>query len=367
MPSNARWTAPGRVNLIGEHTDYNDGYVLPFALPLGVTATVEPRSDDLLTVTSTGWPDERVSVPLSSFTADDLPGWATYAAGAVWTLRDAGYAVGGIDLALDANLPVGAGLSSSAAVECSVTGALGDAFGLGLGPAELVRLAHRAETEFAGVPVGVLDQSAVVRCTRAHALFLDVRSGEARQIPLALDNAGLVILVIDTRAEHRLVDGEYAKRRSQCAESAAVLGVPALRDVTPAGLDDALARLPDDVLRRRTRHVVTENARVLDTVALLDRGADPREIGPLLTASHVSLRDDFEVSSRELDVAVDAVLAAGAYGARMTGGGFGGSAIALVDARSDDVGIAVRHAFAAAGLREPNVFAVTPAAGAHPA
>ncbi|GAB2477212.1 galactokinase [Jatrophihabitans fulvus] len=348
------WRAPGRVNLIGEHTDYNDGFVLPFALPLGVTAAVSPREDDVVTVRSDGWDD---TVELRSPQPGSVDGWAAYAAGAVWACD-----AGGADVHLSSDLPVGAGLSSSAAVECAVVGALAEARALGLTPAELVRRAHRAETEFVGVPVGVLDQSAVVHASEGHALFLDTRSGEHRPVPLPLADAGLAVLVMDTRAPHRLVDGEYARRRAECERACAELGVPALRDADA----DAVATLADDTLRRRARHIVTENARVLDTVARLESG-DVRGIADLLTASHASLRDDYEVSSRELDLAVDTALGSGALGARMTGGGFGGSAVALLDSeRADAVGEAVAKAFADAGFAAPHCFAVVPSEGAHP-
>ncbi|MDQ6849267.1 MAG: galactokinase [Actinomycetota bacterium] len=359
------WTAPGRVNLIGEHTDYNDGFVLPLALPLGVTARVTRRDDDLLRVTSSGFPDA-VEVELSQLRPGVVEQWAAYVAGVVWALRRAGCELGGADVALDSDLPVGAGLSSSAAVECAAAGALADVYGCELSKSELVRLCHQAENDFVGVPSGVLDQSASVLCRAGHVLFLDARSLQARQVPLPLVEQELTILVIDTRAAHRLADGEYAKRRAECERAAARLGVASLRDVTD--LDDALAQLDDDeMLRRRARHVLTENARVEHTVEMLESGADVRTIGALLTESHVSLRDDFEVSCAELDLAVRASLAAGAHGARMTGGGFGGSSIALVErASADEIGRVVAAAFEDAGLREPRVFAAVASDGAHP-
>ena len=356
------WIAPGRVNLIGEHTDYNDGFVLPFALPLAVTARVTSRADDLLVMTSTARPGKRVEAGPDDLVAGARSGWSAYVEGVVWALRCAGHTIGGLDVHLDADLPAGAGLSSSAAVSCAAACAVADAAGLGLDDAALVTIAHAAEHDYVGVPVGVLDQNAVIRCRAGHALFLDTRSMAARQVPLALD--GLTFLVIDTRAPHRLVDGEYGRRREQCARAASLLGVPSLRDVQD--LDAALSRLPDDVLRARVRHVVTENARVLETVALLEGGADVRRIGPLLDASHHSLRDDYEVSAPELDTAAAAAVDAGAFGARMTGGGFGGSVIALVDtAGVGTVTDAVRAAFAAAGHGPPAVFGVVPSDGAH--
>ncbi|HMA45958.1 MAG TPA: galactokinase, partial [Frankiaceae bacterium] len=258
---------------------------------------------------------------------------------------------------------LGAGLSSSAALECAAAAALDDLFGLGLSRPALALVAHAAEHDFVGVPVGVMDQMASMLCTAGHALFLDARSYEVEQVPLDLAGAGLALLVIDTRAPHRLVDGAYEDRRRTCEDAARRLGVPALRDV--ADLPGALAALPDPLARRRVRHVVTENARVLDVVERLRAGA-PTAVGAVLTASHESLRDDYEVSSPELDLAIDAALAAGALGARMTGGGFGGCAIALVRApAAEAVRRAVVRAFAAAGYAAPVGFPVTPAPGAH--
>ncbi|WP_234971322.1 galactokinase [Jatrophihabitans endophyticus] len=357
-----RWRAPGRVNVIGEHTDYNDGFVLPIALPVGVTAAVTDRTGDALLARSTA-EDEPVEIPLAKLEPGAVEGWAAYVAGVVWALRGRGSDVPAVEIALDGDVPYGAGLSSSAALECAVATALNDHLDLGLARETLIEVTRSCENDFVGVPTGALDQSASLLCEAGAALLLDCRSGERRQVPLDLDAAGLALLVVDTRAPHRLVDGEYARRRADCAEAARRLGVTALRDVTD--LDAALARLDDDRLRRRVRHVVTENARVLDTVARLDDGGPIAAIGPLLSASHASLRDDYEVSSRELDVAVEAALGAGAHGARMTGGGFGGSAIALVDAGdSDDVTAAVERAFAAAGLAAPAVFTAVPSAGA---
>ncbi len=364
MSRDAVWTAPGRVNLIGEHTDYNNGFVLPFALPLGVTARATRRDDDVLRVTSTDF-TEVAEVHLSHLEPGGIPAWAAYVAGVAWSLRRAGHHIGGADVSLESDLPVGAGLSSSAAVECAAAGALADAYGCELPPHEMVRLCHEAENQFVGVPSGMLDQSASVLCRAGHVLFLDVRSGETRQVPLPLREQQLTVLVIDTRASHRLADGEYAKRRQECERAAERLGVSSLREI--AGIDDALRRLADDdVLRRRAKHVLTENARVEQTVAVLESGAPASEIGPLLTASHISLRDDFEVSSAELDLAVEASLASGAHGARMTGGGFGGSTIALVGAEAaHSIGDAVLAAFAAAGMHEPRLFPAVPSDGAH--
>ena len=357
----ATWMAPGRVNLIGEHTDYNAGFVLPFALPLGVTARATARDDDLLCITSSAH-DEPVTVRLSDLEPGAVDGWAAYAAGVAWSLRSAGIAVGGADVALDSDLPTGAGLSSSAALECAVAGALTTAYGIELDPSDHVQLCHRAENDFVGVPSGILDQSASVLCRAGHALFLDARDLQTRQVPLPLPGQGLAFLVIDTRVHHALADGEYAARRAECSRAAKALGVVMLRDAELADVE----ALTDGLLRSRARHVVTENARVLRTVELLESGADVRAIGALLIDSHRSMRDDFEISCRELDLAVDTAVAAGAHGARMTGGGFGGSAIALVD--GDEAGTivdAVENAFAEADLQPPNIFPAVPSDGAH--
>ncbi|EWM66065.1 MULTISPECIES: galactokinase [Micromonospora] len=358
-----RWAAPGRVNLIGEHTDYNDGFVLPFALPLRTVVAAAPAPDGRWTVWS-----ELDDEPVEFGTAEaDEPGgvdgWAAYVAGVVWALRAAGHDVPGARLAVASDVPVGSGLSSSAAIESAVLAALVDLGGLDLPAQAWPRLAQRAENDYVGAPTGIMDQSAVIRGRAGHALFLDCRTEEVEQIPFDLDAAGLAVLVIDSRAPHRHADGEYAARRRSCERAAATLGVTALRDVDVADLDAALARLDDDETRRRVRHVVTENQRVLDTVALL-RAGRVRDTGPLLTASHASMRDDFEITVPEIDTAVEAALSAGAYGARMTGGGFGGCVLALVDAEAaDPVAAAVTEAYAKRGFTAPGTLTVLPADG----
>ncbi|QGN45516.1 galactokinase [Micromonospora sp. WMMC415] len=359
-----RWAAPGRVNLIGEHTDYNDGYVLPFALPLRTVVAAAAREDQGWTVWSE-LADHPVEFgPEAVDEPGRVTGWAAYVAGVVWALRDAGYAVPGARLAIASDVPLGSGLSSSAALEAAVLAALVDLGGLDLPAEKQPRLAQRAENHYVGAPTGIMDQSAAVRCRAGHALFLDCRDESVEHIPFDLDEAGLAVLVVDSRAPHRHADGEYASRRRSCERAAAALGVPALRDVAMADLDAALDRLPDDETRRRVRHVVTEDQRVLDTVTLL-RAGRVREIGPLLTASHASMRDDFEITVPEIDTAVETALAAGALGARMTGGGFGGCVLALVDAdRAVAVADAVRHAYAERAFTAPHTVTVLPTAGA---
>jgi galactokinase len=351
------WRAPGRVNLIGEHTDYNDGLVLPFALRQGVTVSAARRDDGVFALRSL---QSSSAVEVSDPVPGSVPGWAAYAAGVAWSLRSAGHAVGGASLLVDADLPQGAGLSSSAALECAVAVALCDLYGIEVPRPELARIAQRAENDFVGVPCGIMDQSASLLCTADHALLLDCRSGLSTQAPL--DLAGLKLLVIDTRASHELVDGGYADRRAACEKAAELLGLPSLRDVTDLG--EALSRLGDPVLRRRTQHVVTENHRVEATVGLLRAGA-VAEVGALLTASHLSLRDQFEVSWPEADVAVEEAVRAGARGARMVGGGFGGSVIALVpDGRAERVRDAVTTAYQGRGWTEPVFLEAEPSDGA---
>ncbi|GAA5030592.1 galactokinase [Actinopolymorpha pittospori] len=357
------WAAPGRVNLIGEHTDYNDGFVLPLALPQGVVAAVAKRSDGLLRMASRQ-ADGRVETRVDTLAPGSVTGWAAYVAGVVWSLREAGHEVGGLDILVDGDVPPGAGLSSSAALECATALAIKDLYDLDVEPAAMARLAQRAENDFVGMPCGIMDQSASLLCEREHVLFLDTRTLVTEQVPFDLGTHGLALLVVDTRAPHQLVDGEYAARRRACEEAAAALGITALRDIEPDGLEEALARLDDEVSRKRVRHVVTEDARVLETVARL-RGGSPDTIGPLLTASHESLRDDFEVTVPELDKAVEAALDAGALGARMTGGGFGGCVIALVQADAGEVvARRVAEAFAGAGFGAPAAFVAQPSAGA---
>ncbi|HWJ85656.1 MAG TPA: galactokinase, partial [Cellulomonas sp.] len=354
------WAAPGRVNLIGEHTDYNGGLCLPIALAHRTYVALSPVATADVTLTSQQESDVWTQ-PVAEIGPGRVDGWPGYAAGVSWALAQDGHALGGYRAAVDSCVPYGAGLSSSAALESAFAVALDETFGLGLGTDDegrraLVAACIRAENEVAGANTGGMDQSAALLSRDGTALLLDMRDGSLTHIPFDLAADDLALLVIDTRAPHQLVDGQYGQRRATCEAAAARLGVPTLREVTD--LDVALPQLEDvvlpdgaaveaDVVRRRVRHVVTEIGRVEQFVALLTAGR-VREVGPLMDASHVSLRDDYEVTCPELDVAVEAARAAGAYGARMTGGGFGGSAIALVDAdQVATVSEAVRAAFAA--------------------
>ncbi len=361
------WSAPGRANLIGEHTDYNEGFVLPFAIAQRTAAAVAVRSDDVIRVRST-FADEAVEVRLSELDARIAAGgldWAGYPLGVAWALRAAApdATPRGVDIALASEVPVGAGLSSSAAIEGAVASALNDVWGAGLDAVALARVGRTAENDAVGAPTGIMDQMASMLGVADAATFLDCRTLETRPVALGFAEAGLAILVVDTLVEHAHSSGGYRERRASCEKGAAAFGVPALRDLTVDDLPRA-AEILDDVTFRRVRHIVTENQRVLDTVAALDADG-PRAIGDLLIASHASMRDDFEISVPELDLAVDTALTAGALGARMTGGGFGGAAIALIPADLVPAATdAVHAAFAASGFRAPNVFTVTPSQGA---
>jgi galactokinase len=355
------WSVPGRVNLIGEHVDYNGGRVLPFAIDRRTEVSLSPRTDHRLVVTSAGRGSAELVPPLRPVDGD--AGWERYVAAALWAFADAtGRSLPGLDITISSTLPSGAGLSSSAALECAVLAAVNDLTGAGLDARHLADLAIRAEQEYVGVPCGPMDPYAVMLSEPDHALLLDTVRLRAEHVPFAPSSAGLDLLVVDTGVGHALADGRYGDRRAACVAAAEALGVESLAEATLA----QVLTLTDPVLRRRAHHVVTEIHRVDEVVALL-RAGRPGEIGAFLTASHQSLADDFEVSCGELDLAVDAALAAGALGARLTGGGFGGSAIALCrHADTDRVGSTVTDAFRTSGFRDPEVWAVTPAPGARP-
>ncbi len=388
------WLAPGRANLMGEHTDYNNGYVLPFALSQGVTAAAARRDGPgsrRLTLCSRQEPAAVIQIALDGLAPGQVTGWAADPAGVAWALEAAGHPVPGACLAIDSDLPAGAGLSSSAALECATALALTElartetarteTAGRTVPRRELAAIARRAENEFVGVPSGIMDQSASLLGQAGHALLLDCLSLDTAQVPFDPAAGGASLLLINTRAKHDLVDGEYGQRRAECEEAARRLGVPSLRSLTtPAEVD----RLADPVLRRRARHVVADNQRVLDVVALLSTPLAPagqhgagqhgagqhgpadiyRDIGQLLTESHVSLRDDFEISWPQADATVEAALAAGAFGARMMGGGFGGSVLALVPAAAGPVRSAITAAFARRAWTAPEFLDAVPSEGA---
>ncbi|HEY3873180.1 MAG TPA: galactokinase [Actinocrinis sp.] len=361
------WAAPGRVNVIGEHTDYNEGFVLPMAIDRYTAVAAAPRTDGVLRVVSASGETGIIETPLANLSPGSAHGWSAYPAGVAWALLHArvlGPGFGGADLAFASSVPVGAGLSSSAALECSTGMALVGVAEGHLGPADLARLAQRAENDYAGVPCGPLDQLSSAFGADGAVLFIDTRTGEIAVYPFDLESAGLALLVMDTKVSHDLGESGYPDRRAACERAAVVLGVPALRDLDRDGLARA-GRVLDERTARRVHHVVTEDERVLRFVDLLKLGelAGPRlnAAGDLLTASHISLRDDFEVSCEELDTVVDAALHGGAHGARMTGGGFGGSAIALVSLdRMEKVAAAVQDA-----LPTVEIFTAVPARGAH--
>jgi galactokinase len=370
------WSAPGRVNLIGEHTDYNEGFVLPFAIDRRTHVALGIRPDGVIRVAST-FASGSVEVPLTALPAlfpstGSVPGWAAYPLGVAWALVAASGAdpaeLQGVDVAIASDVPVGAGLSSSAAIESATAAALNDAWNLGLDRVALARVGRTAENDAVGAPTGIMDQMASMLGRPDSGIFLDCRSLDAHVIDLGFSAAGLEVLVVDTGVTHSHATSGYRDRRASCELAARIMGVTALRDVSVAELARAAALVDagamDAVTFRRMRHIVTEDQRVLETVGVLqERG--PEAIGDLLVASHASMRDDFEISAPELDLAVAAAIDAGAVGARMTGGGFGGAAIALVArGRVDAVKDAVAAAFAASAFTPPTVFAVVPSEGA---
>lgn len=351
--------APGRVNLIGEHVDYNDGFVLPFAIPARTFCALRIRTDSKFRIASGQRGLDIYEGEISQMSPKSGPDWTRYILGVLWILqvRD------GVDILVDSEVPVGAGLSSSAALECSIATALNHRLQLGKTLPELARLTQRAENEFVGVPCGIMDQSISLMGVSGHALLLDCRDLSSRQVKVDFAAAGLRLLIIDTQAHHALIDGGYAERRAQCEAVATSLGITSLRDLKLNALEAAKDRV-DPTAYRRARHAVTEIARVLAAVAALSND-DFAAFGELLNASHDSLRDDYNVSCPELDLAQSEALGAGALGARMVGGGFGGSAIALI--RESDAGLVsqrIERAFNVAGFKAPRFFDSLPSDGA---
>jgi len=358
----ATYFAPGRVNLLGG-PDYNEVFVLPFALGAGVYVAASRRPGRRLAVTSRQAGGEPVLLDIDALEPGSVPGWAAYPAGVAWALREAGYLDGGADLAIDADLPAGAGLSSSAALECAVALALTGLYQVQVPRRELAALARRAENEYAGLPTGIMDQLAALLGRAGHALLLDCRTGTETPVPFDPAAAGLALLVIDTRVRHALGDGQYGNRRQACEQAAAQLGVRSLRDV----VDDpgAPARLADPALRTVCEHVIAENGRVLRAAEAL-RAGDLAALGDLLTASHRSLSYRFRMSWPQADAAVEAAVDTGAIGARMTGGGFGGSVVALLPADRDGaVRAAVNRRFAQHGWPGPHYLPAVPSDGGY--
>jgi galactokinase len=357
-----RYAAPGRINLIGEHTDYNLGFALPIALPQRTVVTFTPDRTDAITVYS-----ERahgaVRFPLDTFPGQ-VTDWAAYVAGVVWALRGAGHPVPGGTMSVSSDVEMGSGLASSAALECAALGAIASAAGAhDIDRIELARLAQRAENDYVGAPTGLLDQLASLFGEPSTALLIDFRDVTVRPVPFDPDASGVALLLIDSRAPHRHVGGEYAARRASCERAAADLQASSLRDIQDRGRA-ALDAVADRVDARRARHVLTENGRVFDFVAVLG-DSDFVEAGRILTASHVSMRDDFEITTEHIDLIADTAVRAGAFGARMTGGGFGGCVIALVpESRAGAVGEALRQTVPAAGHLRPVIIRTYAAQGA---
>mgnify|MGYP002522999661 CR=1 FL=1 len=371
------WAAPGRVNLIGEHTDYNAGLCLPIALPHRTFVALKPREDAQVRVISDIAPDRIEQADLDGLKARGVDGWAAYPVGVAWALREAGFdAVKGFDAAFASCVPLGSGLSSSAAMTCSTALALDDVYGLGYGSTDagrvtLIDAAIKSENDMAGASTGGLDQNASMRCTEGHAILLDCRPGlsaleSVSQQAFDLDRYGLELLVVDTQAPHQLNDGQYAERRSTCEKAAELLGEANLRVVADrvnaaydpqAALDEVLDKFDDPTMVRRVRHVITEIGRVTEFVDAFAKG-DIDKAGDLFNASHDSLRDDYQVTVPELDTAVNVARAHGAYGARMTGGGFGGSIIALVDkGHGQEIAQLIADEFEAQGFHAPRALA----------
>lgn len=351
--------APGRVNLIGEHIDYSEGYVLPFAIANRTHAAISRSSDGLVRISSHQRRNNIFSIAISDVKPGSKGDWEKYVLGVIWSLGVSE----GLNILVDGNVPAGAGLSSSAALECAVAVGLNTLLGLGLSDKELARATQRAENEYVGVPCGIMDQSVSIMGRAGSALLLDCRDLSTESIPFNVADAGLELLIIDTQAHHALIDGGYAERRASCESAAAKLGVKSMRDLTLEQLLAGKDKL-SEVEFIRARHAVTEISRVLSTVDAL-KGGDFEEVGALINQSHNSLRDDYAVSCPELDLAVDAARSAGALGSRMVGGGFGGSAIALL--RVEDVDrarIAIADAFSKEGFKKPRFFTSLPSAGA---
>ena len=351
--------APGRVNLIGEHIDYSEGFVLPFAIADRAYAAIASRDDGLVRVASHQRKEKIFSIDINDVKPGSKGEWEKYVLGVIWSLG----LTSGVDILVDGSVPAGAGLSSSAALECSVAVGLNTLFNLNKSKEDLARATQKAENDYVGMPCGIMDQSVSLMAQAGAALLLDCRDLSTETVPFNVADAGLELLIIDTQAHHALVDGGYAERRAACESVAAKLSIPSMRHLTLEALEANREKLtPIEFIR--ARHAVTEIARVLDAVTAL-RASDFVSLGKLINASHISLRDDYAVSCPELDVAVEASLAAGAMGARMVGGGFGGSAIALIKASDlQETRDAVSAAFESQGFKKPRFFTSLPSAGA---
>ena len=351
--------APGRVNLIGEHIDYSDGFVLPFAIKDRTLVAARKRGDSTVRIASAQRRNKIVTVDISTVKPGLKGEWERYALGVLWALG----VKEGVDLLIDGHVPLGAGLSSSAALECSVATAMNHLFDLGFNLEELARLTQKAENQYVGVPCGIMDQSVSLMATQGSALLLDCRDLTTKNIPFDVASSGLELLIIDTQAHHALTDGGYAERRASCESVVAKLGISSLRELSMEQLENSRGLLTETEFVR-ARHAVTEMKRVLECVEALSN-SDFERVGQLINQSHISLRDDYTVSCPELDTAVEAALAAGALGSRMVGGGFGGSAIALIQASKTTETIkAVEKAFSSKGFKAPRFFTSLPSQGA---
>ena len=351
--------APGRVNLIGEHIDYSDGFVLPFAIKDRTLVAARKRGDSTVRIASAQRRNKIVTVDIAKVKPGLKGEWERYALGVLWALG----VKEGVDVLIDGHVPLGAGLSSSAALECSVATAMNHLFDLGFNLEELARLTQKAENQYVGVPCGIMDQSVSLMATQGSALLLDCRDLSTKNIPFDVASSGLELLIIDTQAHHALTDGGYAQRRASCESVVANLGIKSLRELTMGQLENSRDLLTETEFVR-ARHAVTEMKRVLDCVQALSDSNFAR-VGELINQSHISLRDDYTVSCPELDTAVDAALAAGALGARMVGGGFGGSAIALIQASKTTETIkTIEKAFSNKSFKPPRFFTSLPSQGA---
>jgi galactokinase len=356
------WSAPGRVNLIGEHTDYNSGFVLPIAIDKRTYAAVSLTGTGQIRVASR-YSDQIVSIKASEISKSTVAGWSAYPLGVAYAFFLKCNSSTGFDLYIESNVPVGAGLSSSAALECSVATALNDLLETELDLAELAQIGKLAENEIVGAPTGIMDQTASLFAQEDSAVFLDCKTLDLELVPVRFHESKLKLLIIDTRVSHRLVDGGYADRRESCERGAQTLGVSSLRELTISDLSRAEESLSEKDFRR-VRHVVTENFRVVAFVSALRQG-EFDTLGKLMVESHSSMRDDFEISIPELDLAVETSMERGAIGSRMTGGGFGGAAIALAPEEVvEGISESVISKFSEHGFAEPRVFEVTASAGA---
>ena len=352
-------SAPGRVNLIGEHVDFLDGFVLPFAISDATTVAIARNSSNKVRCASIQKKGIVSTVNCADIAPKSGEAWTRYPIGVLWSLG----IETGIDILVDGQVPLGAGLSSSAALECAIATAINELFDLGLTLPELARAAQRAENIYVGMPCGIMDQSVSLMATQGNALLLDTRDLSIEQIPFNIAPLGLELLVIDTQVHHALVDGGYAERRASCEKAVADLGITSLRDISIADFVARKSEL-DEKTYLRAFHGITEMQRVLDAVSLLKAG-DLVGFGEIVTAAHNSLRDNYTVSCPELNLAVDTALKFGSLGSRMIGGGFGGSAIALIKAKDSElIKNEIKSAFMVSRFKSPRFFSALPSSGA---